>query len=258
MNYRIKEGMEEQVSGIVEKYESDCIDLSDKPDFDLMKLVFVRKFNELVELYHAPTLAPYWGVEIGHHEQQSCLPHDCYVGYNTVIEDRVNIGKNVIIEGNNYIFSGTKIGNNVVIKPGAIIGGQGFGFVWDAENRNYIIFPHIGGIDMGNDVCIGSNTCIDRGQFHDTVIKTGAKIDNLVHVAHDCIIGKNALVIANCVIAGYATVGENSRISPLSGIVPRKHVGDNTQIGMGSTVLSDIGDNVVAFGSPAREIRKRV
>lgn len=137
------------------------------------------------------------------------------------------------------------------IEAGARIGNEGFGFEKD-DNHQWTRFPHFGKVIIHNNVYIGANTCIDRGTLGDTVIGTGTKIDNLVHIAHNVVIGCNCLIIAQSMIGGSATIGDNVYIAP--GCVIRDHIniGNNSFIGMGSLVTKDIPEGQVWMGSPAK------
>ena len=135
------------------------------------------------------------------------------IGPFTVIAQNVVIGDDCVIGANTHIQKGSIIGNRVNIRSNVTIGNWGFGFVKD-ENGNNINFPHYGNAVIEDDVQIGSSTCVDRGALSDTIIKKGAKIDNLVHVAHNVIIGENALVIACTMIGGSTVIGDNCWVAP--------------------------------------------
>jgi len=140
-----------------------------------------------------------------------------------------------------------KIGNNVHIKPCAVIGYDGFSF--DRNYRNYemkeetpIKFPHFGGVIIEDDVDIGSNTCIDRGVFGDTIIRKGAKIDNLVHIAHNCDIGERVVIPAGVTLGGGVKIGNDSWIGVGAVILNKVNIGKNAFISAGSFVTRDVKD----------------
>lgn len=180
------------------------------------------------------------GVSVGHY---SCIGENVKIGKNTLIENHVVIGDNTII------------GNDCIIKSGAIIGGRGFGY--SKEDGEYYPVPHFGRVIIGNFVDIGSNTCIDRGTIDDTVIGDGVKIDNLCHIAHNVVIGKNCCIIANASIAGSVQIGEGSYIAINASILNQKKIGNAALIGVGAVVTNDIPQNAVCAFSPARVIRER-
>jgi len=168
---------------------------------------------------------------------------------------KCTIGSNVVIKGNVYIGDGTIVGNNVLIHPGAVIGADGFGYSRE-DNGTLIKFPHIGGVLIEDDVEIGANTCVDRGALGNTKILRGAKIDNLVHVAHNVVVGRNVTVIANAMLGGSVTIGDNSWISPSATIRDTIKIGERCTVGMASLVTKDIPNGQTVAGSPARELSK--
>ena len=148
------------------------------------------------------------------------------------------------------------IGNNCEICKTAKLGNEGFGFEPD-ENGNLVFFPHFGNVIIHDNVRIGSYSCIDRGNMHDTVIYDNVKIDNLVHIAHNVSIGKNTMVVAGAVVCGSVSIGENCFIGANSTIKEHLKIGDNVLIGMGSVVTKNIPDNEVWAGNPAKFLKKR-
>ena len=147
-----------------------------------------------------------------------------------------------------------KIGENCEICPTAKLANEGFGFEPD-ENGNLVFFPHFCGVIIGNNVRIGSYTCIDRGNLKDTIISDNVKIDNLVHIAHNVKIGKNTMVVAGSVICGSVEIGNNCFIGANSTIRQHLKIGNNCIIGMGSVVTKDVPDNEVWAGNPAKKIK---
>jgi len=148
-----------------------------------------------------------------------------------------------------------EIGENCIICDTVKLGNDGFGFEPD-ENGNLIYFPHFKGVKIGNNVRVGSYTCIDRGNLNDTIIGNGVKIDNLVHIAHNVKIGDNTLVVAGSVICGSVVIGNNSFIGAKSVIREHLNIGNNVTIGMGSVVTKNIPDGETWAGNPAKKIDK--
>ncbi len=175
------------------------------------------------------------------------------VGENVVIEDDVKIGPGTILEHNVVIHSGTRIGSNCLIRTHTSIGGDGFGFF---RNKDGVLMkqPHVGGVLIGNNVEIGSNSCVVRGIVNDTIINDGAKIDNLVHIAHDCFIDVDALVIACAEISGYVKIGKRSRIAPNSCVKQRVAIGDDVLVGIGAVVIRDVLPSTIVVGNPAKPL----
>lgn len=182
--------------------------------------------------------------------QTSQIGKNTYISPYVVIDKNVIIGDDCFIGAYTHIQKGTLIGNRVVIRSNVTIGNWGFGFIKDESGTN-INFPHYGNVVIEDDVQIGSSTCVDRGSLGDTIIKKGAKIDNLVHVAHNVVIGENALVIACTMIGGSTIIGENCWVAPAVILRNGITIGDNSTLGMGCLVTKDIPANVTVTGSPA-------
>jgi UDP-3-O-[3-hydroxymyristoyl] glucosamine N-acyltransferase len=177
-----------------------------------------------------------------------------YIGPNCVIGKGV-IEDGTIIYGNVFIYDNFRIGKNVKINAGSVIGAEGFGYNKD-EYGIPIQFPHIGGVTIEDDVEIGTNTSIDRGALSDTIIRKGAKIDNLVHIAHNVVIGENAYIIANAMIAGSSKIGDNAYIAPSASVKDQLTIGNNSLIGMSASVLKNVPHNEIWTGSPAQSLEK--
>jgi len=176
------------------------------------------------------------------------------LGKNVVIEDGCTLSENVVIEHNVTIHSGTRIGKNSRVRSNASIGGDGFGFERQAGGRP-IRFEHLGGVIIGENVEIGSCACIARGTLGDTVIEDYVKIDNLVHVAHNCRICDGAFLIACSEVSGGVVVGENVWVAPNASITQKVKIGDNALVGLGSVVTKTVAPNKIVAGNPAKVIR---
>jgi UDP-3-O-[3-hydroxymyristoyl] glucosamine N-acyltransferase len=182
------------------------------------------------------------------------LASKCHIGPNSYI-GKCKVGKGSIIYGNCYIYDNTVIGENVTIHAGTVIGAEGFGYQRN-EKGEFERFPHIGGVIIENDVEIGSNTSIDRGALGDTIIETGVKIDNQVHIAHNVRIGKHSAVIANCMIGGSTLIGDYSWIAPSASLRDQITIGKSCTIGMGAVVTKSIPDDQTWTGSPAKNLEE--
>lgn len=166
---------------------------------------------------------------------------ECEIGEGSVIDSHCKIGDRC------------RIGRHVQVSTGVVIGNDGFGYVSDEEGTK-IKFPHLGGVIIEDYVEIGANTCIDRGTLGNTIIREHAKIDNLVHIAHNVEIGRNTLVIANAMIGGSASIGENAWIAPSVTIRDTMTVGKNTLVGLAALVTKNIPDGETWAGFPAKKI----
>src|SRR4030042_5590359 len=179
-------------------------------------------------------------------EGESPISIDCIMGKNAFLSKGVIIGSGVKIEdhvfiGPNTVIANCTIKNNVRIGANCSIGLPGFGYERD-KNGKYYIFPHRGKVLNEEYVEIGTNTCVDRGAMQNTIIRRGAKIDNLVHIAHNVMIGLDSLIIANSMIGGSAKIGNNVWIAPSASIMNQVSIGNNCILGMGAVVLKNVED----------------
>ncbi len=183
------------------------------------------------------------------------IADDVEIGDRTIIHSGVHIGngcsvgESTVIYPNVNIMDRCIIGNRVIIHPGAVIGGDGFGYARNG-NQHYKI-PQVGIVQIDDDVEIGANTTIDRAAFDKTWIKRGTKIDNLVQVAHNVVIGEDSIVVAQVGIAGSSKLGSNVILGAQAGIVDHVTLGNNVMVGGQSGVASDVQDNHVVSGTPA-------
>lgn len=160
--------------------------------------------------------------------------------YDPVMETEIH--PSAIIGQNTVIHPGTKIGENVIIGDNCTIGGCGFGYTGDD------LIPHKGNVVISDGVHIGSNTCIDRAVIGSTVIGENTKIDNLVHIAHGCKVGKSCKVIASSVLCGSVELGDHVWVAPKAVIKQKVKVGSGALIGLGAIVLSDVPSNYTVKG----------
>ena len=176
------------------------------------------------------------------------------LGPGVVLEDGVVVGDDTELTANVVCCRGTRIGRRCLIKPGAVIGSPGFGFVSGPEGHTRI--PHPGGCVLGDDVEIGANSCVDRGSISDTLIGTGTKLDNLVHVGHNSRIGARCLIMGGSVVAGSAEIGDDVIVAGHAAIGGHFRVGDRARIGAKAGVISAVPDGADVSGFPARPHRQ--
>lgn len=181
------------------------------------------------------------------------LGKNCIIGPSASIMDGCIIGDNCIINAG-AVISFAKIGNNSVIFNGAKIGQDGFGFAHNAGVNHKII--QLGIVELGNDVEIGANSCIDRGAIENTVIGDGTKIDNLVQIGHNVVIGKGTVIAGSSAVAGSAKVGNFVQVGGNSSISGHLSVGDGARIAGMSGVARDVEPMQVLAGIPAIPIKK--
>jgi UDP-3-O-[3-hydroxymyristoyl] glucosamine N-acyltransferase len=172
-----------------------------------------------------------------------------------IAENNVNIGRNCIIEEFVSVKEGTTIYDNVIIRSGATIGGEGFQF---SRVDNYSLpVIHLGGVIIHDNVEIQSNSVVDKALFpwDNTIIEEYTKIDSLVHVAHACKIGKTCIITSSVSLGGNCIIDDNVWIAPGAKILNRVTIGKNAFIGVGSVVINNILAGKTVFGVPARTFK---
>lgn len=175
-----------------------------------------------------------------------------------IAEENIVIGDNVIIEEFVSIKKNTVIGNNVIIRAGSIIGSEGFEF--KRYNDSIISVAHLGGVIIGDNVEIQSNSCVDKAVYpwDDTIILDNSKIDKLVYIAHGVKIEKNVLVVAQSGILGRSVIGNNSKIGLGAGLRNAITIGSNCDVSMGAIVTQDIDKGSKVSGNFAIEHDKYI
>ena len=180
------------------------------------------------------------------------------VGANSVIGKNAHIGSHCRIDPNVTIYAHARLGDRVIIQAGTVLGSTGFGYVQDEHGRHQL-FPQIGGLLIEDDVEIGANCTIDRGSLDQTVIRRGAKIDNMVHLGHNVEIGENAVIAAQTGISGSSRIGPGAMIGGQVGIGEHAEVEGGTILGGQSGVLNGKvlrGKGIVFWGTPARPLKE--
>lgn len=207
-------------------------------------------------------LSRFWGnrSKIGTRGEGTVISPDAHVdatatiGCNCSIVGDITIGEGTVIEHNVVIQGRIRIGKNCYIQSSVVIGIDGYGYSRDKLTKKKKMVEHFGGVVIGDDVFIGSHTNIARGTIDDTVIGNGVKIAPSTHIGHNSKIGEDTSIICST-LYGSVKIGRRSYITD-STIENQTSVGDDTVIGMGSVVTKPIGNNLIAFGMPAREIRE--
>jgi len=190
-----------------------------------------------------------------------------HIGPNSIVGAGVKIGARSVLMGGNYIgrdaslgedvclnpnvvlYARTVIGHRVVIHAGTVIGSDGYGYVFDEGRHRKVL--QVGNVVIHNDVEIGANTAIDRAALGSTVIGAGTKIDNLVHVAHNVVMGRHCLVMGQVGFAGSTKLGDYVVVASQSGIAGHLKLGHQAMIGAKSGVMRDIPDGGKVLGIPA-------
>jgi UDP-3-O-[3-hydroxymyristoyl] glucosamine N-acyltransferase len=192
------------------------------------------------------------------------------IGPHVVIEEDAEIGDEAVIGALSFVGRGAVLGErcflsacvhiahqvvlgkNVTVQSGSVIGSDGFGYV--PVDGRHVKIPHTGIVVLEDGVEIGANCAIDRGTFGETRIGSGAKLDNLIHVAHNVQIGKNTVIAAQTGISGSTKIGNNVKIGGQVGVVDHIEIGDNTSFGAQSGVSKSLPAGQTYFGTPAKEI----
>jgi UDP-3-O-[3-hydroxymyristoyl] glucosamine N-acyltransferase len=188
-----------------------------------------------------PTAVIEDGAEIG---PRAFVGPGCIVGAGCVV------GPDCRLVARVTLCEGTRLGERVLIHPGAVIGREGFGFARDGDRWERI--PQLGGVRLGNDVEIGANTTVDRGALGDTVIEDGAKLDNLIQIGHNCLIGENTAMAACSGISGSTRIGRNCTVAGAVGMAGHLTIADGVHFtGMAMVTRSCTEPGVYSSGIPA-------
>jgi UDP-3-O-[3-hydroxymyristoyl] glucosamine N-acyltransferase len=192
----------------------------------------------------------------------------CYIGKDVVI------GNNVTLYPNVTIFDETKIGDATVIWSGTVIrerteigaqcilhnnvsiGADGFGYRPSDDGRGLVKIPHIGNVVIGNGVEIGANSCVDRAKFSSTILGDGCKIDNLVQIAHNCVLGRSCIMAGSSGLAGSVTLGDGVVIGGSASIKDHTTIHSGATVGAGSGVVGDVAAGKTVLGYPATDSRE--
>jgi UDP-3-O-[3-hydroxymyristoyl] glucosamine N-acyltransferase len=181
------------------------------------------------------------------------------IGPHAVLGDGVVLGDDCEVLANVTIYPGTLIGNRVLVQAGAVLGSTGFGYARNPETGEYLAFPQQGTLVIEDDVEIGANTTIDRGALGETRISAGTKIDNLVHIAHNCILGRNVIIAAQTGISGSSMIEDGAILGGQVGLGEHAYIGPGVILGGGAGVLSHKkvrGPGEVFWGRPARPLKQ--
>lgn len=174
------------------------------------------------------------------------------VAANAVIGPDVRIGRDCAIGANATVVHAL-IGNRVIIQSGARIGQDGFGFAMSP--RGHLKVPQTGRVIIQDDVEVGASTCIDRGSTRDTIVGEGTKIDNLVQIAHNVVIGRHCVIVSQVGISGSTRIGDFVVLAGQAGLVGHIEIGDGAQVGAQAGVMNDVPAGGRYSGSPAQPLR---
>lgn len=247
-------------SDLLKKIEQTCFITSELPDdigshaFIIVqnpRLAFAKALSEFFVEKKPPSI----GLNSVIHPTAK-IAASAIIGNGCTIGRYVEIGDYTELRHNVVIADGVKIGCHCLIRSNSVIGEEGFGFEYD-ETGAPIRLPHLGSVEIGDFVEIGNFTAVARGTLKNTIIHSYVKIDNLVHIAHNCIIGENSMVIACAEVSGSSIVGKNCWLSVGCSTIQKIKLGDNCLIGIGAVVLKDVPPGAVMAGNPAKIIKMK-
>jgi UDP-3-O-[3-hydroxymyristoyl] glucosamine N-acyltransferase len=261
-------------AGLVDSYPPDyCIVEADQPRLWFARAALLLK-PVLPTIGVHPTAVIGEGAELGENVTVgpcAVIGEYAQIGAGTRIEagaiigEGVRIGDNCRIYPRAVLYPGTKLGNRVIVHAGAVLGADGFGYVRDSATGAYTQFPQQGTLLIEDDVEIGANSTIDRGALKQTKVGRGTKMDNLVHVGHNCEIGEDVILVTGVGISGSCTVGNGAVIAGQVGIGDHAHIGPGVILGGQAGVLSGktitneglgIKPGTVLWGTPARPLKQ--
>lgn len=251
------------------------------PNFDILPKPSVavrdvhQSFAKVVRLFRPPVLRQRVGVSPGARISTSArLAPDVEVHAGAVIDDGVSLGagcviypgvhlmngcrldENVVVFSNAVLYENTRVGARSIIHAGAVIGAYGFGYqTIDGRHR---LSAQLGHVEIGCDVEIGANTTIDRGTYGPTIIGDGAKIDNLVMIAHNCRIGRHNLICSQVGIAGSCKTGDYVVLAGQVGVRDHVEIGDRVMVGAKAGIMNNLESNATYLGAPATTEREQM
>lgn len=191
-------------------------------------------------------------------DDETRIGRGCYIGSGCCIGQRVLIEDETALHPNVTVYDAVRIGARVIVHSGCVLGADGFGFTLAGDR--YEKFPQVGTVEIGNDVEIGAHCCIDRAALGVTRIGGGSKLDNLIHVAHNCTIGEHVVVAAQTGFSGSVTVGDYAVIGGQAGIGEKATIAPKAIVGGKSGILTSqhVGAGEPVWGIPARPLRQHL
>ncbi len=186
---------------------------------------------------------PYVYVDAGAVIEKNAVIHPfCFVGRDA------RIGEETILYPNVSVYDRTIVGKRVIVHAGSVLGADGFAYVWDGQKHRKI--PQLGILEIGDDVEIGANTCIDRASLDRTAIMQGTKIDNLVQIGHNVIVGEHSIIVSQVGVAGSATLGKNVILGGKAGVRDHVVIGDRVRAAGGTGITKNVKEGAVISGTP--------
>lgn len=198
------------------------------------------------------------GVSIGPHVTIAdgvAIGEETIVGPGSSIGEDVHVGKGCLFHAGVIVYQGVTIGNQVILHSGCVIGADGFGFVLTGEA--YQKFPQVGRVEIGDRVEIGANSCVDRAALGVTSIGEGSKLDNMIHIGHNCTIGRHVVIAAQTGLSGGVVVGDYAIIGGQVGIGDKARIESRAVVGSGAGILTSkiVRAGQPVWGTPARPLK---
>ena len=184
------------------------------------------------------------------------IGENCIVYPNVTILDETTIGDYTTVWSGTIIRERSVIGSHCIFHNNVSIGADGFGYRPSDDGRGLVKIPHIGNVVIGNGVEIGANSCVDRGKFSSTILGDGCKIDNLVQIAHNCILGRSCIMAGSSGLAGSVTLGDGVVIGGSASIKDHTTIHSGATVGAGSGVMNDVQAGKTVLGYPAVDSRE--
>jgi UDP-3-O-[3-hydroxymyristoyl] glucosamine N-acyltransferase len=262
---------------IVHQRMADCVDASASvggclfsvPAIPLAMATLLGHFDRKAERFtqwgpRHPTAVVHESARIGRNTflgpycvigADACVGDDCLIGAHTVVENKAQIGARTILHPHVFVGSGCIVGQDCEVHPHTSIGSDGFGYAPGPGGRPRKI-QHLGNVHIGDEVEIGSNCAIDRAKLSSTYIRSGAKLDNICHIAHNCDLGENGLYTAGFMMAGSTKIGRSFSTGGNSVVSSHLTVADNVTLAGRSTVTNDITEPGQYGGYPLQPLRE--
>jgi UDP-3-O-[3-hydroxymyristoyl] glucosamine N-acyltransferase len=243
--------------------KTQAVLISDNPSLSIAhasKLFFEQKMNDMQFLVDGRQMGEtniHPSAEIS---QGAFIASHVQIAQNVVIHSGVRLMNHVTIEEGSVLYPNvvvypfTKIGKNCRLHANAVIGSDGFGFVFDG--KEHVKIWHFGGVEIGDDVEIGSNTSIDQGTFTPTIIGSGCRLDNLVQIGHNCRLGQGVVICGHVAIGGSSVLGDYVVFGGKSGMGDHMELGAGCQVAGGALVNMDWPAKTVLGGHPARPLKE--
>ncbi|MBX3385824.1 MAG: UDP-3-O-(3-hydroxymyristoyl)glucosamine N-acyltransferase [Phycisphaeraceae bacterium] len=251
------------------------IPLPPTPGDDDRAIIVVPDADEamikVLTLFEPPSHAPEPGIHpTAVVDPSAVVPPTCRIGPNSVVGPRTRLGEHTVLHANVTLGADVEIGPASVLFPGVVIydrcrigaktilhanvvvGADGFGYRPDPQGRGLIKIPHVGNVEIGSMVEIGSGTCIDRGKYGATSIGDGTKIDNLVQIGHNCRIGRACVICGLAGLAGSVTIGDGAVVAGKAGVADNVTIGPRATVTALAGILGDVPEGKVYSGYPGQ------